>query len=193
MSSLHESAVAALTDWQAPDPGQDALRHAVLAFLLARPDGCRRACVPGHVTASALVVDGSGDRVLLTLHPRFGRWLQTGGHCEDSDSDITAAALREATEESGISGLWMDTELAAIHVHPVTCSLGVPTRHLDLQFIAHAPAGAEAVISDESLDLRWFSVDDLPEGIDAGLAALIAAARRRGARRHWSSGSRSPG
>ncbi len=179
MSTLHDSAVAVLTDWQAPDPGQDALRHAVLAFLLARPDGCRRACVPGHVTASALVVDSGAQRVLLTLHPRFGRWLQTGGHCEDSDADITAAALREATEESGIAGLRMDTELAAVHVHPVTCSLGVPTRHLDLQFIAHAPAGAEAVISSESLDLRWFPLDDLPDGIDAGLTALIAAAARR--------------
>ena len=55
----------------------------------------------------------------------------------------------------------------------------MPTRHLDLQFIAHAPAGAEAVISSESLDLRWFPLDELPDGIDAGLAALIAAAARR--------------
>ncbi len=186
MSTLHDSAVAVLTDWQAPDPCQDALRHAVLAFLLARPDGCRRACVPGHITASALVVDEGAQRVLLTLHPRFGRWLQTGGHCEDSDTDIAGAALREATEESGIAGLRMDTELAAVHVHPVTCSLGVPTRHLDLQFIAHAPAGAEPVISSESVDLRWFALDNLPDGIDAGLTALIAAAERRFAERYTS-------
>ena len=82
--SLHETAVANLRDWDAPDPGQDALRHAVLAFLLARPDGCQRACVPGHVTASALVVDHTGDRVLLTLHPRFGRWLQLGAGASTS-------------------------------------------------------------------------------------------------------------
>ena len=179
MSTLHDSAVALLTDWQAPDPDQDSLRHAVLAFLCARPDGCLRACVPGHVTASALVIDSSAERVLLTLHPRFGRWLQTGGHCEDSDADITAAALREATEESGIAGLHLDPDLAAIHVHPVTCSLGVPTRHLDLQFIAVAAAGAEIAISDESLDLRWWPVDELPEGVDAGLIRLVDAARRR--------------
>ena len=40
-------------------------------------------------------------------------------------------------------GLRIDADLGAIHVHPVTCSLGVPTRHLDLQFIAKAPAEAE--------------------------------------------------
>ena len=177
--SLHASAVAALSDWAAPDPGQDALRHAVLAFLLARPDGCQRACVPGHVTASALVVDHSGDRVLLTLHPRFGRWLQLGGHCENDDADIVAAAAREAAEESGITGLRIDPALAAVHVHPVTCSLGTPTRHLDLQFIATAPERAQAVISDESLDLRWWPVDALPDGADAGLVALVEAAKRR--------------
>jgi len=177
--TVHESAITVLTDWAPPDAAQDALRHAVLAFLHARPDGCRRSCVPGHVTASALVVSDTGDQVLLTLHPRLGRWVQLGGHCEDTDADILAAALREATEESGIDGLDIDPELGAIHAHPVTCSLGVPTRHLDLQFVARAPAGAAIAISDESLDLRWWPVDDLPGGTDAALAHLVAVARGR--------------
>jgi 8-oxo-dGTP pyrophosphatase MutT (NUDIX family) len=186
--TLHASTVAVLTDWTAPDPGQDALRHALLAFLDARPDACRRACVPGHITASTLVLAPDTEEVLLTLHPRLGRWVQLGGHCEDTDADILAAALREATEESGIEGLLMDPELAAIHVHPLTCSLGRPTRHLDLQFLAHAPAGAQIAISDESLDLRWWSAAALPPGIDPGVEQLVAAARRR-----WSSGFRSRG
>lgn len=173
--TVHASAIALLTDWQAPDPSQDALRHAVLAFLLARPDGCQRSCVPGHITASTLVISDAGEQVLLTLHPRIGRWVQLGGHCEDSDSDILAAALREATEESGIDGLRLAGTLAAIHVHPLTCSLGVPTRHIDLQFVARAPKDAAIVISDESLDLRWWPIDALPSDLDAGLAALVAA------------------
>lgn len=177
--NLHRSAIGLLTDWVAPDSAQDTLRHAVLAFLHARDDGCLRSCVPGHVTASALVVAEPADKVLLTLHPRMGRWVQLGGHCEESDTDIVAAALREATEESGIEGLQIDPHLAAIHVHPITCSLGVPTRHLDLQFIAHAPAGAAIAISDESLDLRWWALDDLPDGTDTALCALVGHARRR--------------
>lgn len=171
--SLHASAVEVLTHWQTADPGQDTLRHAVLSFLAARPDACLRACVPGHITASALVVDHTGTKTLLTLHPRFGRWLQLGGHCEETDSDIQAAALREAAEESGISGLNIDAQLAALHVHPVTCSLGVPTRHLDMQFVVRAPEGAEIACSDESLDLRWWPLDALPEGTDFGLTQLV--------------------
>lgn len=174
--STHGSAVAALTSWAAPDSGQDALRHAVLAFLAARADACARECVPGHITASTLVLDHTGEHALLTLHPRVGRWLQLGGHCEATDTDITAAALREATEESGIAGLRLDPRLAAVHVHPVTCSLGVPTRHLDLQFVAHAPAGAQIGISDESIDLRWWPVHALPDDADDALGHLVARA-----------------
>lgn len=179
--SLHDSVVRVLTDWQAPDSAQDSLREAVLAFVLARPDACERACVPGHITASALVVDEARDNVLLTLHPRIGRWVQLGGHCEqEMDSDIFAAALREACEESGIGSLRLLPEsapaLANIHVHALTCSLGLPTRHLDLQFVAAAPADAVIEISDESLDLRWWPADALPDGTDDALAQLVLRA-----------------
>ncbi|HEU4361484.1 MAG TPA: NUDIX domain-containing protein [Mycobacterium sp.] len=178
--NLRDSAIALLTDWVAPDTGQDSLRHAVLAFLDARPDACARECRPGHVTASTLVLDDTGARALLTLHPRLGRWVQLGGHCEATDPGIVAAALREAGEESGVADLRIDPDLVAVHVHPVTCSLGVPTRHLDLQFVTHAPAGARIGISDESVDLRWWPIDALPADADAALTYLVARATHRG-------------
>ncbi|BCO37322.1 NUDIX domain-containing protein [Mycobacterium heckeshornense] len=179
--SVRDSAISLLTGWRAPDPAQESLRHAVLAFVHARDDACSRDCVPGHVTASTLVIDATGSQTLLTLHPRLGRWVQLGGHCDDDDDDIVDAALREASEESGIAGLRIHPELMAVHVHPVTCSLGVPTRHLDLQFVARAPAGAQIEISEESLDLRWWPVDALPENADYALAQLVSFAQNRAA------------
>ena len=53
--TVRDSVIATLTEWAAPDEHQDALRHALLAFVLARPDACLRECVPGHVTASVAV------------------------------------------------------------------------------------------------------------------------------------------
>ncbi|MFZ3393183.1 NUDIX domain-containing protein [Rhodococcus sp. BL-253-APC-6A1W] len=164
--SLHRSAVDRLTAWHPDSADADSLRHTMLAFLDSAPDGCLRAHVPGHITASSLVLDADHRNVLLTLHPRVGRWIQLGGHCEESDETVVDAALREATEESGIAGLTIDPELLSAHTHPITCSLGVPTRHLDLRFLVTAPAGAEPVRSHESTDLRWWPVDALPPGAE---------------------------
>ncbi|MPY83258.1 MAG: NUDIX domain-containing protein [Actinophytocola sp.] len=172
--TLHADATATLHAWRPPTPEQESLRQAYLSYLDARADACERACAPGHLTASALVLDSTERQVLLTLHPRVGRWLQLGGHCEPSDVSLRAAALREATEESGMDGLRIEPEPVHLDVHPVTCSLGVPTRHLDVRFVVRAPAGAQPVRSDESDDLRWWPIDALPEGSD-DLLPLIAA------------------
>ncbi|HSV66122.1 MAG TPA: NUDIX hydrolase [Mycobacteriales bacterium] len=177
-SNLHEDLRRVLTAYRDTDESQLSVREAMLAFLAARPDAARRSCVPGHFTASALVVDPSRRAVLLTLHPRVGRWLQVGGHLEDDPSTVDAAR-REAVEESGIADLVLDPEPLHLAVHPITCSLGVPTRHLDIRLLAVAPAGAEPVISAESLDLRWFPHDALPDPLAADLPELTRRALAR--------------
>ena len=176
--SVRDSVIETLTCWPAPNSAQEALCEAVLAFVLGRDDACERECVPGHITASALVLDSTGTQALLTLHPRLGRWVQLGGHCETGDRHIVAAAQREAIEESGVGDLEVDPGLIAVHVHPITCSLGVPTRHLDMQFVAYAPPDASIEVSDESLDLRWWPLDGLPRNSDQALAQLVSFARR---------------
>jgi coenzyme F420-0:L-glutamate ligase len=178
-SALHADAVELVTGM--PDvPGPvGAVRHAYLGFLAARPDAMWRSCVPGHLTASTLVLDVSRDAVLLTLHPRVGMWLQLGGHCEPGDHTVLDAAAREAREESGIGSVSFDPTPLALAVHPITCSLGVPTRHFDVQFMAIAPAGAEPVQSAESVDLRWFGWDELPAGVSPDIPLLIDIARNR--------------
>jgi coenzyme F420-0:L-glutamate ligase len=177
--ALHADAVEVIGALDPLDPGGAALREAFLGFLASRPDAMWRSCAPGHLTASALVVDPSAESVLLTLHPRVGAWLQLGGHCEQGDRSVLDAAAREAREESGISSLSFDPVPIALDVHPITCSLGVPTRHFDVQYLAVAHPGAVPVISEESDDLRWFSWHDLPAGTAPGIGRLVSLARRR--------------
>lgn len=185
MTVLHSDAVRALRSWSVADTGQEQLRLDYLDHLAEQPDGMWRSCLPAHITASAVVVDPSAGRVLLTLHPKVGRWLQMGGHCEPGDGTLAAAALREATEESGIAGL----ELLTVDGAPVPVKLDrhlvrctgkdqPENTHLDVQYVAVAPAGAEALISEESLDLRWFDYDDLPELTDASVRELVGLARK---------------
>lgn len=179
MAGLHVSASRLLEAWQAPDMQQDALRIDYLAHLQSHSDAMLRECVHGHLTASALIVDAVNGRVLLTLHPKVGRWLQTGGHCEPADADICAAALREATEESGIVGITLDAQPLRLDRHSVRCGPGEPRYHLDVQFLAVSPTYAPIVQSEESLDLRWWHWDSLPEGVDESVRLLTAAARDR--------------
>ncbi|MFG2076816.1 8-oxo-dGTP pyrophosphatase MutT, NUDIX family [Nonomuraea maritima] len=169
--SLHDDAVAVLTAWTAPTPEEEELRLEFLEHLRTHDDAMLRECVPGHLTATTAVLSHDGSQVLLTLHPKAKRWLPMGGHCEVSDTSLAAVALREAWEESGISGLELLPGPLAVDKHEVWCH---PPQcwHLDVEYAAVAPPGATAKISDESLDLRWVPVDQIPEPTDEATRRL---------------------
>jgi 8-oxo-dGTP pyrophosphatase MutT (NUDIX family) len=173
-----------LIEWQAPSAAQDDLRARYLAFLDEHPDAASRDLRTGHLTASTLVLDAARERALLTLHPMAGRWFQLGGHVEAGDATMAAAALREATEESGIHGLDLHPAPIGLDWHEVRCrnryGVPAPSSHLDVEYLALAPSGAEHQRSDESLDLAWFALDALPEGADDVVRALIQRVRDLG-------------
>jgi len=151
-----------LANWTPPTAEQQRTRDRIVAFIDEHPgDAHLRSCVPGHLTASALVVDSRGERALLTHHRKLGRWLQLGGHC-DGDADLAVVALREATEESGIEGLVIDPVPIDVDIHTIPARKDEPEHlHLDTRFLVRAPAGARAQASEESLSLRWFTPEEL--------------------------------
>lgn len=184
MSGLHADALALLSSWSAPTPDQESLRRRYVDHLRAHPDGLARACRPDHLTASTLVLSGDGTQVLLTLHAKAQRWFQLGGHVEDDDASLLAAATREATEESGLRGLHLDPVPVQLSEHAVPfCRLpgvddGLTVHHLDVRFVTVAQSGAVPAVSAESDDVRWWPVDALPEP-DSDLVELVALARTR--------------
>jgi 8-oxo-dGTP pyrophosphatase MutT (NUDIX family) len=177
--TLHADALALLEGWRAPHDEQETLRRRYVAHLRAHPDGLSRDCRPDHLTASTLVLDAEGDAVLLTLHAKAQAWFQLGGHCEPGDRTLAGAALREATEESGIRGLALDPVPVQLSEHAVPfCGPHGDVHHLDVRFVAHAPAGARHAVSEESLDLRWWPADALPDP-EPDLVELVALSRAR--------------
>lgn len=167
-----------LATWPAPDEAQARERDRVLAWIDRYPtDAHRRERLEGHLTASALVVDVTRGAALLTHHRKLGRWLQLGGHC-DGDANLARTALREAVEESGIADLRIDPRPLDVDVHAIPARGAEPEHlHLDTRFLVFAPPGALEVLSEESLELRWFRPDDLA-GVptDASVERLFRAA-----------------
>ncbi|MGV9787684.1 NUDIX hydrolase [Streptomyces sp. NPDC003435] len=171
--SLYDDAVLVLKGYE----DQAELRDAYLAHLAAQPDGMWKSCHAGHLTASALAIDPEHGRVLLTLHKKLRMWLQMGGHCEPGDISVAGAALREATEESGIAGLTLlPGGPVRLDRHPIPAPCHW---HYDVQYAVLAPRGAEHAISDESLDLRWFGYDEVAEVADESVVRLLEATRAR--------------
>jgi 8-oxo-dGTP pyrophosphatase MutT (NUDIX family) len=180
--SAHDAALTTLGDWAAPSPEQAALRDRYVSHLEHHPDGLSRTCRPDHLTASTLVVSPDGERVLLTLHAKARRWFQLGGHVEPDDGSLAEAALREAREESGLAGLILDPVPVQLSEHPVPfCGPDGTVHHLDVRFVATAPAGVEHAASAESLDVAWWPVDALPDP-EPDLVELVALAQARRAR-----------
>ncbi len=177
--SLHADALATLEAWAAPSPAQDRLRRTYVDHLRTHPHAMTRACFPDHLTAGVLVLHPDRGRVLLNLHRKARRWFAFGGHCEPGDATLAGVALREGTEESGLAELRLDPVPAQLDVHPVSfCDPRGTVHHLDVRYVAQAPAGADHAVSEESLDVRWWPVDDLPE-LEPEMHRLIDLARER--------------
>ena len=91
-----------------------------------------------HFTASAFIVDESGGRMCLVQHVKLDRLLQPGGHIEQSDISLEAAALREAHEETAL-----EVELHPgaprpfdLDIHEIPERPGEPAHfHLDVRYL----------------------------------------------------------
>jgi 8-oxo-dGTP pyrophosphatase MutT (NUDIX family) len=177
--ALRDDAIAQLDAWVAPDAQQENLRGDLLAHCAQHPNALWKQGPPAHLTASALVLNTSLDKVLLTLHAKAGLWLQFGGHFEPGDDSVLAAASREAREESGIADLELHPELVHLDRHALLAAgFGRCREHLDLRYAGVAPEEATFAVSEESLDVAWWPVDALPQASAHEIAPLAEAARR---------------
>lgn len=146
-------------------PERREVAERMLRFVTETPDCFERSHAAGHITGSAWLLSPCGKKALLTLHRKLGLWLQPGGHA-DGDADTLRVALREAEEESGITGIRplsreiYDVDIHTIPAHPAS---GAPEHlHYDVRYLLQAPH-ERYVVSAESVALAWYSATELRE------------------------------
>jgi ADP-ribose pyrophosphatase YjhB (NUDIX family) len=120
------------------------------------------------------------DELLLVRRSDNGLWAPVTGIVDPGEEPATCA-VREAREETGVE-IRVDRLVMTAAGHEVAYPNGDTARYLDLTFACTWLGGEAHVADDESVDVRWWPIDGLPElsavlreRIDAALSDEVAA------------------
>ena len=137
----------------------------ILRFLEQNDDAFLRENLIAHMTASAWVVNPKRDRVLMVYHKIYDSWSWTGGHA-DGETDLLSVALREVTEETGVthvrpvSGEIFSLETLTVDGHEKRGQYVPSHLHLNVTYLLEADdAEPLRICEDENKGVAWFSLD----------------------------------
>jgi 8-oxo-dGTP pyrophosphatase MutT (NUDIX family) len=152
----------------------DSLRRINALVANATEPFSRMHFVPGHLTASAIVVDPPRARALLIFHSKLSMWLQPGGHFEPGESDPSVAAAREVLEETGLQTRWPGNAplLLDVDVHTIPARKNDPEHcHFDLRMLLIAEGEPQAL---DVVEARWVAPAEFPAlKLDPGLQRAL--------------------
>ena len=118
-----------------------------------------------HFCASVFLINPEDKRILLVKHKKFNKWVQPGGHIEDEETP-EEAALRETYEETGIKVKLLGDRFP--REDDFIKPLGIQKNrnkegdvHIDIIYAGVPVNDVEGHISDESIDLHWFTRKEL--------------------------------
>lgn len=119
-----------------------------------------------HMTASAWVVNRTRTKALMAYHNIYNSWSWLGGHA-DGERDLSAVALREVMEESGVRSVRLiSPELFSVEVLTVDGHVKkgeYVSSHLHLNYTFLVEADEEDMLSareGENSGVSWFLLDD---------------------------------
>ena len=137
----------------------------ILRFLEQNDDAFLRENRIAHMTASAWVVNPKRDRVLMVYHKIYDSWSWTGGHA-DGETDLLSVALREVTEETGVthvrpvSGEIFSMETLTVDGHEKRGAYVPSHLHLNVTYLLEADDRSPLrICEDENKGVAWFTLD----------------------------------
>lgn len=165
MDPTQRAALLATLETHAPADEPEATDLSRIRALIRESDSptSRAQFAPGHLTASAVLIDPGLTKTLLIKHRKLGLWLQPGGHFEPGELAPDEVALREVQEETGLAGKVL--RLLDVDVHEIPARKDEPAHeHFDLRFLVEVPAEGE-IVGDGADAVRWLTPVEL-EGFD---------------------------
>jgi 8-oxo-dGTP pyrophosphatase MutT (NUDIX family) len=163
-----------LRTYVAADDQEEADRCTMLRLAQELERPLSRSETFGHFTASAFVLDEPGERACLVTHSKLGRLLQPGGHVEDTDISLEAAALREAREETSLELSFHPTAQRPfdLDAHEIPDSPGEPAHwHLDVRYLLIGRG-------DPCEGAAWYALGEVREVGDESVDRLAAKVLR---------------
>jgi len=109
---------------------------------------------------TAIILDDH-SRVLLQRARGDGNWYTIGGAIEPGEQPADAC-VREVLEETGLQ--IVADRVVGVQTSPlVTYPNNDQIHYVTIAFLCNVTGGRLHIADDESLDLRYFALDDLPE------------------------------
>lgn len=136
-------------------------RRLILRYMDIFPDLLTRENEMAHFTASCWIANHDQTKVLMAYHNLYRSWAWLGGHA-DGEEDLLQVALREANEESGITGIRPQTkdifslEILGVDAHRKRGRHVSSHLHLNVTYFFYADDTLPLRVKpDENSAVRW--------------------------------------
>lgn len=122
-----------------------------------------------HVTVSGWVVNKDRTKVLMVYHNIYNSWSWLGGHA-DGEEELIKVALKEVSEESGLTSLRpvseeiYSMEILTVNGHVKKGKYVSSHLHLNFTYLIEADENEPLRIKeDENSGVAWFGLEEAIE------------------------------
>lgn len=120
-----------------------------------------------HMTSSGYIVNKERTKVLMIYHKIYNSWAWTGGHT-DGDNNMLHVALKEATEETGVtvfkpvSNNIFSLDVLPVNGHVKKGNFVSPHLHLSIAYLLEANESDELITNTEETNgVKWLPINEL--------------------------------
>lgn len=144
-------------------------KEIMLKYLVSGKDCFTRENQITHFTASIWTVNKVRTKTLMVYHNLYDSWSWIGGHA-DGGEDLSAVALRELQEETGIKNAKLVTpdvfslEILAVSGHMKKGKYVPSHLHLNVTFLAEADENETLTVNEtENSAVKWWTFEEALE------------------------------